>query len=302
MFIFPENPWSAPKNIPGGSSLDEVVLAEAGPQVIYDIYDALSEAFPQQIQKQVMGQVSSYKINRYTILPRKEIQHRIPVVTLVHGREAGCAWTAAHFFRYLLTENDPQLDILRDHVYFDVIPVANPWGFANDLRKNANGIDLNRNFAPEFVYDRNPESSEYGGPFPGSETETQVLMQLIAENMDATVVLDYHNMAKRYPLFYTYGGPETQLAEVVFSALTEKWHREYPELRDVAPLGLHKPNGHEGMFADYIISKGLWALTMETPWFMPGLSQERFDTPSIHISLEVLTNTLLTITASMPKK
>ncbi|MBR4864787.1 MAG: DUF2817 domain-containing protein [Oscillospiraceae bacterium] len=302
MFVFPETPWCAPRSIPGGSCDDAVVLTEASEQVIYDIYDALAEAFPDQIKKQVMGEVMSHKINRYTIMPRKALWHRIPVVTLLHGREAGCAWTAAHFFRLLLLEDDPRLDILRNHVCFDVIPVANPWGFAHDLRKNANGIDLNRNFAPDFVYDRDPESSEYGGPFPGSETETQVLMQLLEENKDATVVLDYHNVGNRYPLFYTYGGPEVQLAETVFPALTKKWQQDYPQLRDVPALGLHKPNGHEGMFADYIISKGLWALTMETPMTMPGLSQTKFDTPTIHISLEVLVNTLLTITASMPKK
>ena len=300
MFMFPEKTWNCPKDIPGGSCDDTMDLAEASEYVIYDIYDALTKRFPGQVTKQVMGEVFSHKIHRYKIFPRQEIRYRIPIVTALHGREAGCAWTAAHFFRLLLEGTDPQLDILRNHVYFDVIPVANPWGFANNQRKNGNGIDLNRNFAPEFVYDRDPEEPEYGGPFPGSETETQVLMQLVEENMDALVVLDYHNVGKRYPLYYTYGGPELQLAETVFPALTKKWQQEYPELRDVPALGLHKPNGHEGMFADYIISKGLWALTMETPMTMPGLSKNKFDIPSIHISLEVLVNTLLTITNSLP--
>ena len=71
---------------------------------------------------------------------------------------------------------------------------------------------------------------EYGGKFPESETETQVLLRFIEENSDADLVLDYHNIASGYPLFYVYGEKDVQLAQAVFTELTNKWVKEYPAL------------------------------------------------------------------------
>lgn len=301
---FPAGLYSAPENIPGASTKDPVHLIQSSEQVIYDIYDALAEAYPLHVTKQIMGTVGSKNINRYTfsnfslsnssdfaVKPFK-----VCIVTAIHGYEQGCAWTAAHFFRLLYERReDPHLGFLRRNVVFDVIPVANPWGFANNMRKNQNGVDLNRNFNAEFCGTKPPESSEYAGSYPGSEIETQVLMQFISENKDARVVLDYHNIGKGYPLFYVYGQKDVQLAHAVFTELTEKWQKEYPEFPKDQILGWVKPNGHEGMFADYLIQQNLWVLTMETPWCMPVIGKSQYDAPTIRCALEVLVNTLLTI-------
>ena len=142
---------------------------------------------------------------------------------------------------------------------------------------------------------KGPESSEYPGPYPASETETQLIMQLIEDNLDAQVVLDYHNIGKGYPLFYVYGQKEVQLAYGVFSTLTDKWQQEDPRFPKDRILGRVRPNGHEGMLADYLISKNLWVLTTETPWCMPDVGAEKYVAPTIRYALEVLVNTILAI-------
>ena len=179
---------------------------------------------------------------------------------------------------------------------FDVIPVANPWGFAHNDRKNGHQVDLNRNFEPYFVGGKEPSSEEYGGVSPFSETETKILVQFISENRDAKLILDYHNIANGYPLFYVYGQRDVELADTVFSALTPKWCAEYPALPRGQLLGYTKPNGHFGMFADYLIDNGLWVLTMETPWRMPEIGESKYDAPTIRCAVDVLVNTLLTVT------
>ena len=300
----PKGLYSAPWEIPGGAVSDVVNLQEDGPQVIWDIYDRLVAQFPQYVTKQTIDPESTYPLHRYTFTP-PEIENtsdfivnrfKVCIVTAVHGREQACAWTAAHFFR-LMCQNtqNPYLTYLRQNVVFDVVPVANPYGVAHNLRKNENGVDLNRNYDVEFIAGRAPEDSEYGGPFPCSETQTRALMQFIEENADAQVVLDYHNIGKGYPLFYVYKQEDAQLAFSLFTALTPKWQAEYPELPTDRILGRLKPNGHEGMFADYLLSKNMWVLTMETPFCMPVIGKEKFDSTTIRCSLDVLVNTLLTI-------
>ena len=301
---FPAGSYRAPQDIPGGSGSDAVNLTGSEPQVVYDIYDALVEAYPQYVTKQVMGEVSGRTVNRYTFTnytPENTSSFsvrpfKVCIITSIHGYEQGCAWTAAQFFR-LLCQNpqDPHLGFLRRNVMFDVIPVANPFGFANNIRKNENGVDLNRNYDAEFLGTKAPESSEYAGPFPASETETQIIMRFIQENLDAQVVLDYHNIGKGYPLFYVYQEKDVQLAGGVFAELTDLWQREYPQLPKNQSLGRIRPNGHEGMLADYLLQQNLWVLTMETPWCMPVIGTEKYDAPTIRCAVEVLANTILTI-------
>lgn len=301
---FPSGGYSAPNNIEGGSTSDRTDLIHSDERVIYGIYDALASVHQGYVTKQTLGKVFSRDINRYTFTPfslenkteYKAKQLKIAIITSIHGYEQGCAFTTAQFFR-LLCENrtDPHLSFLRRNVTFDVIPVANPSGFAYNRRKNANGVDLNRNFEPGFIYDQPINAWGYGGPSPASEAETRILMQFIEENSDAVAVLDYHNIAEGYPLFYAYGQDDVQLAQSVFSYLTDKWTKEYSELPRDRLLGLVKPNGKKGMFADYILSKNLWGLTLETPWMMPEIGKAQYDSVTIRCALDVLVNTLLAI-------
>ena len=311
MFFFrmPIGVYSSPKDVPGGSVNDATSLIQSTEQVIYDIYDDLVELYPNNVTKQVMGEVFGKKINRYTFSnfaienksPSSDLAYKpfkICIITSIHGYEQGAAWTTALFFKYLYSSDNPYMAMLRRHVVFDVIPVANPSGFSKNKR-NDNGVDLNRNYEPDFIYSDDPKSWGYGGPQPASELETQLIMRFIEENLDAKLVLDYHNIDKGYPLFYVYGQKDVQLAQSVFASLSDKWQYEYPEFPKDQLLGYVRSNGKKGMLCDYVASKGLWVLTMETPWCMPEIGKEQYDAPTIRCALDLLVNTLIAVVENL---
>lgn len=69
-----------------------------------------------------------------------------------------------------------------------VVPVYNPDGFAAGTRRNAHGVDLNRNFPYRWAdLDGNYES----GPRPGSEPETQAIMRFL-RRVDPDWLLSFH--------------------------------------------------------------------------------------------------------------
>lgn len=295
--------YSAPTETLGVSVNDEPSLLQSSHVEIYKIYDELEKEFPNFVKKTVIAKAFSREIRRYTIrnyeltnlsnIPVNPF--KICIIASLHGYEQGSAWTTAQFFRLLLKERDEKLSFIFRNVCFEVIPVANPWGFDKNERKNKNGVDLNRNFAPDFRLMADKNDSCYGGEYPESELETQAIVRFIEENLDAKVILDYHNIAKGYPLFYVYGQRDVQLANAVFTALTGKWTREYAELPKNEILGLVRPNGGFGMLADHVLKRGLWILTMETPWCMPVIGKEKYDAPTIRCAIDVLANTVLAI-------
>ena len=66
-----------------------------------------------------------------------------------------------------------------------LVPVVNPDGLARHTRKNAHGVDLNRNYPHHW---RDLDGSYESGPRPGSEPETQALMAFFDEVRPRRVV------------------------------------------------------------------------------------------------------------------
>jgi len=85
------------------------------------------------------------------------------------------------------------LQALRDGPAFDgfnvwVVPTYNPDGLAAGTRRNAHGVDLNRNFPYDW---RDLDGSYESGPHPGSEPETQAMMAFL-QGIDPLRVLSFH--------------------------------------------------------------------------------------------------------------
>ena len=69
-----------------------------------------------------------------------------------------------------------------------LVPVYNPDGLAAGHRRNAHGVDLNRNYPYEWAdLDGNYES----GPRPGSEPETRAMMRFLSD-VRPDYVLSFH--------------------------------------------------------------------------------------------------------------
>ena len=102
-YFFLDSTYSAPWDIPGGSTEDAVALTQSDCSVIYEIYDELVAKYPEFVSKKVLGNVFGWYLNSYSFcspLPENTSDFAIPrfkvcIVTSIHGYEQGCAWTAA---------------------------------------------------------------------------------------------------------------------------------------------------------------------------------------------------------------
>lgn len=80
---------------------------------------------------------------------------------------------------------------LPDDMHLTIVPSLNPDGWAANTRRNARGVDLNRNFPWLWT-----SSKESAGSGPGSELETQAAMNLLQTERPDLVIwihqpLDY---------------------------------------------------------------------------------------------------------------
>ncbi len=86
------------------------------------------------------------------------------------------------------------------------IPCLNQYGFKNNTRTNANGVDLNRNFPTEnwILTERN---EFFGGDSPASEKETKFVIETV-EKYNPKVILTLHAPFK----IVNYDGDAKELA------------------------------------------------------------------------------------------
>ncbi len=114
----------------------------------------------------------------------------------IHGDEVNSHLLANDLLAYF----DGNMHLLPPDVTLYVIPAINPDGLRSNSRYNANGVDLNRNWATgdwqTDTYDADGKRQGSGGPFPFSEPETAALsawlLQLRDQSSDLMVVF-YHS-------------------------------------------------------------------------------------------------------------
>jgi hypothetical protein len=73
-----------------------------------------------------------------------------------------------------------------------LIPCLNPDGYAENQRVNSNGVDLNRNFPAADWSNDYKQQRYYPGERPGSEIETQSLMELLKQ-VKPKVIIHFHS-------------------------------------------------------------------------------------------------------------
>ena len=78
-----------------------------------------------------------------------------------------------------------------DGVELWTVETINPDGDARRQRKNAHGVDLNRNFSVGWSDDEPPASGYYGGPRPFSEPESRAVRDL-ARKLRPEITIYYH--------------------------------------------------------------------------------------------------------------
>ncbi len=91
-----------------------------------------------------------------------------------------------------------------------VVPVVNPDGYARRKRRNANRVDINRNFPTKNWQPTPIRSRMYGGDRPGSEPETQTAIAVIRRYRPSMIITIHSINEHRH--CNNYDGPARSLA------------------------------------------------------------------------------------------
>jgi protein MpaA len=109
----------------------------------------------------------------------------------VHGDEPKSVRLANHLWQELAAQGE-----LSAAWCVLVVPVLNPDGYAVRKRRNANGVDLNRNFPTDDWSAGSRRSRFFGGTAPGSEPETRAAIDLI-ESVKPADIITIHSISDR---------------------------------------------------------------------------------------------------------
>lgn len=109
---------------------------------------------------------------------------KILIIGVFHGEEPQGYHAIKNYF---LSEKKL---ISKNNIY--IIPCLNPDGMAKNQRKNANGVDLNRNFPTKNWKNTEQDSDYFGGSSPASEEETNFLVDII-EKIKPNFILTLHS-------------------------------------------------------------------------------------------------------------
>jgi hypothetical protein len=173
----------------------------------------------------------------------------------MHGWENLGSEVLFLYARWLLTSGDSMAESILESTYTLLIPALNVDSY-NETRKNANGVDLNRNFATNWEYSESrPTYSEYyGGSSPLSEPESQALIGV---------------MQKYKPNFYgnlheggTYYAGSTYGNRTYYSELVSKISDLSLEL-DVHPYYYHGEFRGSGMAISDAAVEGITSFLIE---------------------------------------
>ncbi|MFZ2503724.1 MAG: M14 family zinc carboxypeptidase [Nocardioides sp.] len=135
---------------------------------------AAADSRPAVVEKRILGHTSTGRPIKAWRLGEPGAR-RVVLISTMHGDERSTR-------RILLALRNGRP--VRDLDLW-IVPVYNPDGFARHTRRNAQGVDLNRNYPHGWVdLDGRYES----GPRPASEPETQAMMAFLAEFRPARVV------------------------------------------------------------------------------------------------------------------
>lgn len=174
------------------------------------VFDNLVNSYPDYVTKFKVGNAcDGSELNAYRFKPTPVISGvdvntpKIIIIGGQHGFEKGNVVGLTALMHMLatirtLTDAYPSkydgLRYLATHVEFVVLPIVNPTGYAASTYKNANGVNLNRNYDYKWVNVADTTSDQYGGEAPFDQPETQAVRNLILNEENVSLVIDSHSM------------------------------------------------------------------------------------------------------------
>jgi BppU N-terminal domain/Zinc carboxypeptidase len=176
------------------------VIATKDPELLINtLYETLRADNTDYITRTTIGkdQSNTYNIYEYAFTP-KNYQKTMIFSAGTHGNEITTIMALARFMYHLVNDwrTYPQLAYIRKNVRIIVLPLVNPWGFANSKRQNSNLVDLNRNSDYLWNYitssSYQPGGTNYKGTAPFSEKESQYVKATLEKYSSALAFQDLH--------------------------------------------------------------------------------------------------------------
>ena len=258
-------------------------------ETIYSKFDELHAANSSYITKTDLGASSDNShLYAYDFKPKfignaKKDLIKIIIISGQHGFEKSSVY-GLYYLMYDIVHNWTEssiLDYLRNNVEFLVVPIVNRYGFDNNEYKNANGVNLNRNYDFNFTPGSDTTSSSYGGAEAFSELETKIVRDLVLSNTDAFMFIDWHTNGKYAVSKYTDINwlsltpktfVDTYLSGIIDAAafhipnITAHFEKDYNlnTLGDSLCGYIDKGNAGQSTAKGWVESKGIMSMTFES--------------------------------------
>jgi len=179
-----------------------------GSYFVINLKRSVAEQASRKIEKKTFGySVKERPIEGYEI---GNGPNTILLLASIHGDEMGTTDLLNRF----VDEIKINPNIISKTKRLIIIPITNPDGYYDRTDKlNANGVNLNLNFATSDWQEYGPEGT-YAGPKPFSEIESRVIKQVV-EQYKPNIMISYH-------AFGNLVSPEVGDASVALA----KWYTE----------------------------------------------------------------------------
>ncbi len=290
---------------------DAKFIETASVQDVHDLFDELMTSNSDYITKSEIGKdaegTSIYRYDFNPEYPRKTYpgddpkNSKIFVVTGVHGSEKATVPVMYNFFKKIIEDwrESETLETLRFNYEYVYIPILNPSGWALNTRKNSNGVDLNRNFPSLWTLGDDTSASTYGGPEPLSEPESLALYDVLMNEQNMLMYVDFHNFSSdpdQRMFIWNIGASlfTINVGNKYLAKQSREWQKKYDFLPqnedDFFGWSSHAVNGSTSRFAETLDSHGYCFEICETLWTEPNPS--KFSENVMTLGLEAWVNFL----------
>ena len=151
-------------------------------------YFTREKSFPSLVSHEIFGKTTLGK-EMYVFKIGNPDAGRIVIDACIHGEERVAAEILLLYVDWLLNQREQAATNILEGCQTLAIPIVNLDGFTESgktqgNRKNANNVDLNKNFPDGWTpRPNNPKRYNYPGPYAKSEIETRNMMALYAKTV-----------------------------------------------------------------------------------------------------------------------
>ncbi|MBN1699257.1 MAG: DUF2817 domain-containing protein [Spirochaetales bacterium] len=163
------------------------------------------------ISKEQIGSVTydgvEYRVMALIHTPERTPEKYVLFISGAHGNETAGPEAIISFFGYIGTHPE-----LFEDIAIYAIPMVNPWGWVHNIRQNANGYDINRDFV-NFLTKEARIVSEFGA------------------RHEYELVIDHHEAHAGGAFIYAYGYEDSETSRELMRYLKEDGYAVAEQIR-----------------------------------------------------------------------